>query len=195
MRSTVLIIVLFFLSLTGCKRNCSDFNKDILNWVPYQENDVIELYCQSNDSTILFSINRVYVEHTTHYSTTSKCGGCVDFVKINQYSDDFSFSVEISLSDNKINSYYYKIGDTYFDEYYCKYSETKNFLFENKEYESVRIFERDDLKGTFKKLILAYGYGVIGVEDIHGKTWVLKNNSELKKEKERGGVEIHNTSC
>jgi len=184
------IVVLF--GLISCRTNCSDFDKKNLTWIPYQESDVIELYSQLNDSIITFPINRVEVSHTTHYSFGSKCGGCSDEIFVNDYNSDFY--VEIYLHENKIGSQNYKIIDTYFSNY----SEAKNYLFESKEYDLVRIFEINDSQGTFRKLIVAKDIGVIGLIDINGNTWTLKTNVKIKRLNNNGqqkSVVINNVSC
>ena len=188
---TLFVIGVLF-GLISCKTNCSDFDKKNLTWIPYQESDVVELYSQLNDSTIIFLINRVEVSHTTHYSFGSKCGGCSDEIFINDYNSDFH--VEIYLHENKMNHQSYKIIDTYFSNY----SEVKNYLFESKEYDLVRIFETDKSQGTFKKLIVAKNIGIIGLIDIDGNTWTLKTNVKIKKQNNDGqqkSVVINNVSC
>jgi hypothetical protein len=82
----LLLLLILFLGLTGCHRqvSCPDFKKDILRWLPYQENDVIELISQSNDSTIFFFIESIWVDHKTLYTTGYKCGTCDDYIWINQ---------------------------------------------------------------------------------------------------------------
>jgi len=176
--------------LMSCKTNCPEFDEKILNWIPYQENDVIELYSQSNNSTILFSITSVYITHTTHYEHGTKCGGCSDEIFINDYNSDFH--VEIYLSDRIMGHQSYKIIDTYFSNY----SEVKNYLFESKEYDLVRIFETNSSEGKFRKLILAKEIGVIGLIDIYGNTWTLKTNAKIKRlNKEQRKIVINNVSC
>ena len=185
-----LLVIGVLFGLIGCRTNCSEFDMKILSWIPYQENDVIELYSQLNDTTIIFPINRVVVSHKTHYSSNTDCGGCDDDIFINNYNSDFH--VEIYLYDNKMVSQNYKIIDTYFSTY----SEIKKYLFENEEYELVRIFEADGSQGTFRKLIVAKEIGVIGLIDIHGNTWTLKTNAKIKRlDKEQKNIVINNTSC
>ena len=151
----ILITSIIFGIMVSCHRqvNCPSFDEEILSWIPYQENDVIELHSQSVDTTIIFSIERVEVTHTTHYTTGYKCGTCDDYIGIIQNShDDFKFSASITINNNKKNNkttnqrYWIKIGDTDFENY----SESKNFLFENINYNMVRIFEKTDSKGMFK---------------------------------------------
>ena len=184
--STFVIGAIFV--LTSCRTNCPKFDMKILNWIPYQENDIIELYAQSNDSTILFTITSVNITHTTHYEYGSKCGGCSDEISINDYNSDFY--VEIYLSDRIMGHQRYKIIDTYFSTY----SEVKNYLFESKEYDLVRIYETNGEQGTFKKLIVAKEIGVIGLMDLDGNTWALKTNT-LNANGQQNNIVINNVSC
>ena len=52
---TKFLILLTFgiISCTGFQVNCPDFDEKILSWMPYQANDVIELYSHSKNSTII----------------------------------------------------------------------------------------------------------------------------------------------
>jgi hypothetical protein len=185
MKKLQFILLVCLLGLINCNRqvNCPKFNEEILNWIPYQENDVIELYSQSNDSTILFSISSVYISHTTHYEKGTKCGGCSDEILING-SD---FEITMYLQENIVGSQNYKIFDTHF----TTYSEKNNYLFENKEYDLVKIFETNESKAKLKKLIIARDIGIIGLIDKDGNTWVLKTNDKGDNLK----LTINETSC
>jgi len=184
------VIVLIF-GLMSCKTHCSEFDKTHLSWIPYQANDVIELYSQSMDSTITFSIKNVEASHTTHYSFGSKCGGGSDEIFIEQNeNDNFRFHVNIYLHENKITSQNYLIGDTYFSTY----SEETKYIFENKEYDVVRILNVAH-EGTFKKLIMAKDIGIIGLVDINDNIWVLKTDAKIRKNDTLNNIVIHNVSC
>jgi len=193
MKNTLFLIIIgISCTLTSCKIKCTDFDRNILSWIPYQENDVIELYSQSKDSTILFSIKSIDVTHTTSYKLGSKCGGCSDEIFINDWDSDFRFTM--NLNDNKVNSQDYKIFNTYFSDF----SEHKNYKFEGKKYETVRIFENNDTKVSFKKLIIAKDYGVIGLIDNFGNTWVLKTVVKIKRindNQQQKSITINNVSC
>jgi len=194
MKKFIFVIGVLFV-LISCKTNiifCPEFDKQILIWIPYQENDVIELYAQSNDSTILFSITSVNITHTTHYDYGTKCGGCRDEIFINDHNSDFH--VEIYLHDRIMGHQSYKIIDSYFSTY----SEVNNYLFESNEYDLVRIFEADNSKGTFRKLIVAKDIGVIGLIDIYGNTWALKTNVKIRRYDDPNkprDIVINNVSC
>gem|GEM_PF-3519434 len=190
------VVVLF--GLKSCYRQvtCPEFNEEILDWIPYQENDRIELYSQLKDSTITISIKSVEVTHTTDYKTGYDCGGCDDEILIRQNdSDHFKFQVDIRLNRNTI-AYQYQIGDTYYFEGNYIYSEKKNYLLEDIEYDMVRIFEKNDSKGRYNRLIIAKDFGIIGLIDVFGNTWVLKNNVKIRRlnGRDRGNIVINNVS-
>ena len=190
----ILITSIIFGIMVSCHRqvNCPSFDEEILSWIPYQENDVIELHSQSVDTTIIFSIERVEVTHKTHYTAGAKCGTCDDDIQIIQKShDNFEFSASIAINNNKKKdkkiTQSYRIGDAYFSTY----SESKNVLFEGENYDIVRIFEKTDSNGMFKKLIIAKEFGIIGLVDIYDNVWTLK----IKRHKKNENIIINNTSC
>ena len=132
----IFAISLFLLfGLKSCYRQitCPEFEEEILNWFPYQENDVIELYSQLKDSTIIITIKSVVITHTTDYTIGYKCGTCDDEIQISQNNhDNFRFDIHISLNKNKLNQQIYQIGDTWFEvtPYTTnQYSEFKDYLF------------------------------------------------------------------
>ena len=185
----LLFVAGVLLGLISCRENCSSFDMNNLSWTPYQEDDVIELYSQLNDSTIAFSIKSVVVMHTTHVSFGTKCGGCDDQIFINGY-DDSDFYVEIYLFNGKSGSQNYHIVNSYFSDY----TEVRNFIFDSKEYDIVRIFDNGGSNGKFKRLIIAKDIGVIGLVDIYDNTWTLKIGAKSKSP-DKKGIVINNTSC
>jgi len=187
---TILIIVCLC-GLVGCTTYCPEFDEKILSWIPYQENDVIELYSHTKESTIVFTIKSVEIQHTTHLQLRSKCV-CSDYVYIRQNeTDDIYFQVNIYLSENQMTSQSYQIGDTHF----TTYSEIKNYEFEGKKYDVVRIFERNDSNGTFIKMIKAKDIGLIGLVDIQGNIWILKTNLGIRRLNEKKNIVINRVSC
>jgi len=151
-----LFVVGVLFGLISCRINCPDFDKKILSWIPYQEKDVIELYSQSKDSTIIFSIKDVVIDHTTYYHGKCACG---DYISIRGH-DKSDFQIFISSEGNFIHSQSYQIGDTEFNDN-DTYTEIKDFLFESIKYDIVRIFEKNNSKETYKKLIIAKDIGII----------------------------------
>ena len=188
-------VIAALLGLISCHRQitCPKFDEKTLSWIPYQENDVIELYSPTNDSTITFSVKSVEIRHTTHYNTGYDCGTCDDVIEVNQNSHDNSkFHINITLNKNKITYQSYWISDTYFVDGNYTYMELTNFTFGDKQYDVVRIFEKNDSNGTIKKLIIAKEIGIVGLIDIEGNTWTLIDSTS--KDRSRN-AKIKNISC
>jgi len=198
MRKLFLILFLPFV-LVSCHRqiSCPEFKDEILRWIPYQENDMIVFYSYQNDSTISFLIKNAEVNHTTHYTTGYKCGTCDDYIFVySENNDNQKFNIDIHLNTDKLMSQSYYIGDSYFAEYNSTFSEENNYLFEGNKYDLVRIFEQNDSKGMFKKLILVKDFGVIGLVDIFGNTWTLKTDTKIKRlDKQEKNIKINYVSC
>jgi hypothetical protein len=58
----------------------------------------------------------------------------------------------------------------------------------------VQVFDNNSSNGTFKKLIVAKEFGIIGLVDIHDNTWVLKTNAKNKGTNEQKNIVIKNIS-
>jgi len=191
------LLLLFFvvchLGLISCTQqiNCPKYDKKILTWVPYQANDVIELYSQARDSTIIFLINDVTVEHTTDFTLAKDCNSCTDYSYVNNDESESNFRVYINSNRNEVSSQHYWVCGSCF----YTYTEFKNYTFENKKYDVVRIFDNEEQcsHGMLKTLILAKDIGVIGLIDNKDNIWTLKTNvNENRKDRD---VVIINRSC
>ena len=190
----LLFFVVCLIGLTTCIRqiNCPKFDEKILSWIPYQAGDVLELYSQLKDSTIIFSINSVTVEHITDYKPGFKCMGCESFININQDNhQDSNFRVYLYSNNNDVGSHnYWVLGSCFYT-----YSEFKNYTLENTNYDIVRIFDNEEQcsHGMLQKIILAKDIGVIGLIDIYDNLWTLKIN--VNEGRKRRNIDIINRSC
>lgn len=189
---------IFFTSmimLFGCGRkiNCPDFNSEVLQWIPYEKNDTIELHNLANDSVLMLPVRSIIATHTTHYITNLKCGECDDNIMINAEMSSIQFFANIYLNKNQITSQFYMIHGSNFDDDENHMSEESNFTFEGNGYNNVRIFTNNITTAPFNKLIIAKGFGIIGLIDRDGNTWKMKNpalrNSRMTD------IEIVETSC
>jgi hypothetical protein len=191
---TIFISGLILMISCGRKIDCPDFNDEILKWVPYQNNDTIRLMNSSNDSIMKLVINEVIVEHTTHYMTNVKCGTCDDRIMINvNETDSVDLQIHIGLTYKHIYNQSFLIKGFYFTEYNSDYSEQSDYSFEGVNYDVVRIFEKKETDDRFFKLIIAKGFGIIGLVEKNGDVWEIK--STILKSKKSESVEIRNISC
>lgn len=191
---TILISGLALLMSCGRQIDCPNFNNEVLDWIPYQNNDTIRLINSSNDSIIILVINEVVIEHTTHYMTNLDCGTCDDQIMINgNETNNNDLQINIGLNENNINAQRYLIKGSYFTEYNSDCSEQADYSFEGVKYNAVRIFEKKETNDRFFKLILAKGLGIVGLVDKNGDVWKIISN-DLKNSMSES-VEIKNISC
>jgi len=163
----------------GIKVKCPKFDKDILNWVPYQNNDTIKLVNLKNDSVLLLIIDTLMINHTTYFLTSSDCGGCGDDILVNNYETK-DLQIMIFISDNTITGQCYTIKGTYFEDDsidYLDYIEQPDYLFNGICYDNVHIFENKKTGEKFKKLIVAKEFGIVGLIDKDDNIWFIEGNT------------------
>lgn len=189
----IFIAALIFDASCGRTINCSDFNMDMLQWVPYENNDTIRLQDTENDSVINLPVGSIQVIHATHYVTNQKCGGCSDQIYVNMEASSNDLVVSVYLHEGQITTQSFVVKGVYFTNGNDNYSEQADYTFAGKAYEAVHIFEATDTQAPFRKLYIAKGYGIIGLVDKNGHNWKLQN-PELKSTRSTE-VQITNTSC
>ena len=184
MKNTILICICAIL-LSGCKVKCPDLDKNILSWYPYEVGDIINLSSESN--ILSLTISNVQIDHTTHYSTGTKCGNCDDNIFIYaKHQDTITFEINVYLTENKISSEGYSIKNSFFGG---NPDITANYTINNKVYNQVKIYE--STRGQeFKKLIVAKDFGIVSLTDTLGNEWILSENA-----KREAKPTIRNTSC
>lgn len=185
----ILVWMLCFFSACNFQINCPGLNNEILEWIPYKNNETIVLMNSTDDSILQLEINDVVVEHTTHYTTNTKCGRCDDNLRVNgNETSNPGLQINMNFNINNITHQSFTIEDSYFfgDSQSSEYTD---YTFEGVKYDAVQIFEnsRDQ---RFTKLILAKGDGIIALIDKEGHTWLLKEINAASTP-----VEIINIAC
>ena len=163
--------------------NCPDLDENILSWYPYEEEGIICLENKTTDELLTIPITSVRINHTSGYNTGYDCGGCDDDIRISSKAVDFKISVYIR--ENKIESEYYDIKGISFHKNAIV---SKNYTFNNKEYEQVKIFERTE---DNSKLIIARNFGIVGFIDENGEEWLLPESNIPQQTKPN----IMNVAC
>lgn len=189
-----LLIPVFLFNGCGTRIDCPAFDNNLLEWLPYESNDNISMVNIAGDSIIIFEIKDFYVEHTTHYMTNLDCGTCNDRILVN-YGDGVVDDLEVRyyLTENTITAQEFLIMNSYFSIYQSNYSEQEDYEFQGEVFNFVRIFENPDTDELFSKLVIARGYGIIGLTDREGNTWKLL--PDTRKSGSADGIEIRNQSC
>ena len=125
-----------------------------------------------NDETITFIVNDVNIQHTSHYDSNADCGACDDYFGINVNEElSENFGVEIFLTENRIRSEKYNIRGTVFSDYSSTYEEKTNYTLNGTNYEQVKTFTILATDNTFTRLVIAKGYGIVGLTDNEGINW------------------------
>jgi hypothetical protein len=191
MKNTFLIIGLGFLLSCNRQIDCPDFNNSIMDWMPYKYNDTITLINTANDAILILIINDLRIEHTTHYMTNLDCGTCDDHIMINSNETNTDFQINIALNENRIITQHYIIKGITFTDDKPNYTELVNYSFGGHIFDSVRIFENQTSDG-FQKLIIAKGFGIIGLIEPVSDTWISVG---ISSERLIQTVNIENISC
>lgn len=189
--SGLMVLIMVNSCNLNSKVDCPGFNEDVLSWLPYENKDTIRLINTSNDSVVSFAIDEIIVEHTTHYNSNMDCGTCDDQIMINTYNSVSEFQAQIFLNENIINNRSFLIKGVYFNE--SEFLEITDYTYNNKVYDTVWIFNKSGSYEQFIQLLVAKGYGIIGLVDLHYNNWVLLDNST--KSTKTTNVDIHNKAC
>jgi hypothetical protein len=182
-----LFFLIFPLFIAGCKMkvDCPEFDNNLMKWFPYEEGSSITLVNSSSDAKLELEINKVVIEHTTHYISNQKCGSCEDYVEINETTDDLN--ILIYLNENSIGTEYYLVKGAGFYEY----TFFGSYVVDSKEYLDVKVFVNATTNLDYTKLVVAKGFGIIELVDDDNESWVLKQDAI----EPIPSVEIKNVSC
>lgn len=174
--------------------DCPDFDEELLEWFPYEDDDILSFSNSQNDSTFSLKVWDVYIEHQTSYSTGNDCGKCWSDININtSYLGNSNIYVDVSLDNSIISSETYTIKGTSFGDSNTIYSELDEYVFDGVSYSDVKVFIKSNNEDSFIKLIVAKGYGIVGLVDSNDISWSLDASEE--KNSESIAVEIEYTSC
>jgi hypothetical protein len=189
-------ILIILLTSIACstKVRCPKFNFRVLDWLPYSIGDSILLINDSRDSTIILTINKIQIDHTTHYIPDLDCGTCDDRIEFNDVSDEIgNLHFELWLNDSNIALEEYFIMDTYFSNSVPNYHFHQFYTFNGDEYENVKVFKNISIDALFSTLIIAKDFGVVGLMDKDSVLWRFLN--KVPREKKPKNYYINNISC
>ncbi len=160
------LAVLFFLS--GCATKCPDFDKTILDWMPYKENDRIVLSMGNESDTL--TVNLSQIEHTDKVGFGSKCS-CQNIFSLQLSSD--SINIHGSFNDSRlIEESNFIINNWTF--YYLEQKDT--MAINGAIYSNLVIYTNTDtVYPHFEKLIISKSIGIIQIIGKNQK-WSLVNN-------------------
>lgn len=175
--SKLLLAAAFGFALSGCgiQRNCPEFDRDLLSWIPYVAGDSLQMRRVNDDGEFVLAVNGLEVHHTSQYMSDADCGGCDDYISLNDYTvGNRGLRVEIILQGGELVSETYIINGVEFDTDYSNFSEQTDFTFNNQCYARVKLFESKNPSDAYQKLIVAKDYGIVGLVDSNGMEWIAE---------------------
>ena len=151
------LILISFLTIIGCARDCPDFNNEVLDWMPYKVADIVEINNSVSSESLIVNTSQIY--HSDKVSFGVKCA-CLNTYVLNLSSH--SFNIDIRYSDSKeIGTSEIVVNGEWLD-----YSEQKASIFVNgNNYYDVIIYESRNLltPGSFSKVIIAKSIGIVAI--------------------------------
>jgi len=182
MKNKISIFLISLIIISGCDYPCPGFDKELLNWMPYNLNDELVYINQYND-TLKFIVdakevsppyetsrkNRDYCESHVSFNIREVLQPYINviFSNIYQLEDNITIATEIDVENS---SGYCYIETNNLD------NDIKELTINNVEYKTI-ILEKDTLKYDDKiwKIIIAKNYGIIQFHDREtGNIWTLQ---------------------
>lgn len=171
------ILLFVFFTLTACSRKCENFNAGILNWFPYQKDDIIEMQEFGNESIKYFQVTRSEGHHTNKIAAGVKCT-CENYFQATIEGEgeiriDLIFTQQESNKNSILSEVYLNNNTLYMQE------KLEEYELYGARYKDVMIFSSLIDSGIEEKVLLSKSVGIIAVyleEDIF-----LLNNSFHRK--------------
>jgi hypothetical protein len=178
----VLMTGLFFLS--SCATKCPDFDKTILDWMPYKQNDRIIISTGNKTDTLI--VNMSLIEHTDKVGFGSKCS-CQNIFSLQISSD--SINIHGNFNDSRlVNESGFIINNWNF--YYSEQKDTMEINGVN--YSNLVIYANtENAYSPFEKLIISKSIGIIEIISKNGN-WNLVDNSNRQIKISDINMQIHN---
>jgi len=165
-----LIFPLLTTIITGCYKNCDEFNKEILEWMPYKLQDKIIVTGLNQTDTLTVTDSKI--NHTDKIKFFSMCM-CMDFYIVSLSSDSIEIQAEFYDSGNANNS------DIYINHEYMNYSEQlDNLVLNGHNYNDLQIYKGNTALngGRFDKVIISKSIGIVAIIE-KNRNWIILDNN------------------
>ena len=166
----LLVFVFLALIVTGCYKHCDEFNKEILDWMPYKLQDKIMVTDLNKTDTLTVTDANIY--HTDKIKIFSMCG-CMDHYIVSLSSDSIEIQAEFYDSGNAKNS------TIYINHEYLNYSEQlDNLVLNGHNYNDLQIYKGNTAVngGRFDKIIISKSVGIVAIIE-KNRNWINLDNN------------------
>jgi hypothetical protein len=181
--SKILLFLLSSMFIIQCEENCPEFNRDILNWVPYKLNDTISFYKNDSVSNLVAFENQInHGEVEEFHLGCQKCSPCdQDEYAVSMTFDSVNIQIRYFSSRNPSNSSIIlrDMANSIETGIYPDLS-IGNYELNGKNYGDVMVYNNSNnpISGSkIQKVIIAKNYGIIAIYEVQD-TWYLYGESK-----------------
>ena len=167
--SIFLMVFIIILGLPGCNRRCEDFNYNVVQWLPYEINEQIQLKTSQSVESFLVTSNEIH--HTEKIPRLASCL-CVNSLSVSLESD--TVDIFIHIHDAKdISSGMVSINDEHLD--FKEYVNSYNL--NDEVFSEVIVFEGySQVKEIiYEKVVIAKHIGIIQIVS-SDEEWYINDN-------------------
>ena len=183
MKKHILIILAIAFVFASCN-NCPKFDKEILQWMPYQENEKLS-FINNKGEEIELEVTSYNVRHTDRIGFGVKCA-CESSYTVTLNSENLQLRCwidgSINQKDMHINSQYLRLS-----------RQLDSYNFNGKTYKNVCIYERtQEDENSFQQIIQIKDIGIVEFT-INDEQWVKKDLSTKKTSSSK--VSMSSSGC
>jgi hypothetical protein len=149
------------------KIRCKDFDKTLLEWIPYSINDTL-YFIDTLNNRYKMIVHRIWLEHKTSYSKRTDCGGCEDQwgVEISGKSDSLKTKLSYSRYEQNNPNENYMIESNgkilYLSSYDSRIDFIDSLLIKGQSFKNVKTVRNS--VGNDIKIILSKNLGIIMIK-------------------------------
>ena len=172
MNKSILIILAITFFFAGCGNNCPKFNEEILQWMPYHENEKLS-FINNKGEEIELEVTSCNITHTDNIGF-GKCG-CESNYTVTLNSE--SLLLKCLIDDYE----YFKEKRMHINNQYLNLTrQLDSYNFNGKAYKNVCIYERTlEEENSFLQIIQIKDIGIVEFT-INDEQWVKKDLSTKK---------------
>ena len=153
----LLIIVALILLTASCNQECEDFNYDIVQWLPYDEND--EILLTNSNFVDTLTVDYRGITHTEEIPRFSLCI-CENSFIVGMSSDSVKISIMFYDSRNFEDSFV-----SINDEYLGFHQQLETYEINGKVYSNLLeyTYQNPEQPATYETVIIARSVGIISI--------------------------------
>jgi hypothetical protein len=165
------LILNFLLLLTGCATKCPDFDRSVLEWMPYKLGDKLILYNQNQADTFVAWYSQI--DHSDKIVSGMDCA-CDNSYFLKLHSDSVDLLITFYNSSN------IKISEIDINEDALRYSQQMDSIdLDKQSFKDVIVFKNPNINHPqrFDSVFVSKSIGIIAVYTAN-ELWSIRDNSK-----------------